>query len=131
MMQSEEEERDTAEVLSPGYFEMTSSKGCVKRMMVEYSDDEGQKQQWNESGYFLICFLPRGATDIRVTFSVVGGGQVYAVDRTQAKRPWVKQNGRYFLEEFRYAEPPDSKCAIRYELAGSSFHCYVHDVKPL
>merc|ERR1719375_2698064 len=72
----------------PGHIEMASvDYWCVKTMTVTYTDSNGIKRKWCQSGYHLNCFIPGGAQNIEVRFDVVGGAPVNQVDRGLPSMP--------------------------------------------
>merc|ERR1712079_675006 len=99
----------------PCLLEMVSGDyWCVKMMEVIYTDKKHNRKTWRQSGYEISCFIPAGATDIQVTFNIVGGAPVWQVDRSKPGLPWVLDDtGSYKVEKFNYARYPGH---IRYEV---------------
>jgi len=111
----------------PGHLEMTSKDyWCVKTMEVSYTDQEGERRNWRQSGYHVNCFVPGGARDIEVTFGVVGGAECKQVDRSKPDFPYIyDETGRMKLEKFTYERCPGN---VRYELRGPSLATFVSHV---
>jgi len=111
-----------AEVL----LEMSCDKLCVRTIHVTYTDSAGNQQHCSQSGYNVKMFLPASSTDVKVSFSVVGGGRICKVDREDPKAPWVRDaDGRSVPETFFY-----TSCAqhIQYFIRGPSLHSWVAQV---
>jgi len=100
---------------------------CVRTLIVAYKDEAGKTQKWTGSGYDVKCHIPAAATDVEVTFSVMGGRDVYQVDRRLPGSPWVKDaKGGYIREGFFYTTPP--ACA-QFEARGPSLNCFISRVR--
>lgn len=134
LSQSKEDSDSLDEILGsilkgglPGHLEMVSKDyWCVKTMDVTYIDQEGKRRTWRQSGYHVNCFIPGGAQDIEVTFSVVGGAECKQVDRTKSTFPYVyDETGHTKPEKFVYARCPGN---VRFELRGPSLAAFVSHV---
>mmetsp|Transcript_117842 Transcript_117842/g.328217 ORF Transcript_117842/g.328217 Transcript_117842/m.328217 type:complete len:223 (+) Transcript_117842:85-753(+) len=131
LTQSQEDSESLDEILGsilqgglPGHLEMISKDyWCVKTMEVSYTDQDGQRRTWRQSGYHINCFVPGGARDIEVTFSVVGGAEVRQVDRSKHDFPWVyDERGKTKPEKFTYVRCPGS---VQYEIRGPSLAAFI------
>lgn len=111
----------------PGHLEMMSDDyWCVRTMDVAYTDQDGEKQHWRQSGYNVNCFVPGGARDIEVIFDVVGGAPCHQVDRGNPDLPWVyDKEGRKQIDEFHYERCPQN---VRYKIRGPSLGAFVSHV---
>lgn len=99
---------------------------CVRRMNVSYVDSDGVRKKWTGSGYRVKCHLPPDAHDVEVTFSVVGGRNVYKVDRRLPSMPWVKDaDGQWPLERFVFPQCPQS---VKFTVCGPSLHSFISQV---
>lgn len=134
LSQSREDSESLDEILEsilkgglPGFLEMTSKDyWCVKTMEVSYTDQEGKRQIFRQSGYHVNCFVPGGARDVEVTFGVVGGAPSLAVDRAKPDLPWVyEDNGEQKLEKFEYKRCPSH---VKFEVQGPSLATFVAHV---
>jgi len=111
----------------PGHLEMVSGDyWSVKMMDVTYLDKKLKRRTWRQSGYQLGCFVPAGASDVEVTFTIAGGAPVWQADRSKPGLPWVlDDNGQYKAEKFKYAKCPGH---IRYEVCGTSLHAFISHI---
>mmetsp|Transcript_92992 Transcript_92992/g.266616 ORF Transcript_92992/g.266616 Transcript_92992/m.266616 type:complete len:809 (-) Transcript_92992:33-2459(-) len=108
-------------------FQMSCDKLCIRTIHVAYTDPDGQQQKKSESGYNCSILVPAASTDVRVSFSVVGGRRIYKVDRGQRHAPYVKDaQGSYMLEEFVYASKPPQH--VQYFITGTSLTSWVSEV---
>mmetsp|Transcript_3370 Transcript_3370/g.6726 ORF Transcript_3370/g.6726 Transcript_3370/m.6726 type:complete len:241 (-) Transcript_3370:172-894(-) len=134
LSQSQEDSESLDEILGsilqgglPGHLEMVSKDyWCVKTMDVVYTDQDGQRRKWRQSGYHINCFVPGGARDIEVTFRVVGGAEVRQVDRAKPNCPWVlDENGKTKQEKFVYKRCPGN---VQYDIRGPSLAAFISRV---
>eukprot|EP00413_Alexandrium_margalefii_P021471 CAMPEP_0204561466 /NCGR_PEP_ID=MMETSP0661-20131031/33198_1 /ASSEMBLY_ACC=CAM_ASM_000606 /TAXON_ID=109239 /ORGANISM="Alexandrium margalefi, Strain AMGDE01CS-322" /LENGTH=272 /DNA_ID=CAMNT_0051568877 /DNA_START=51 /DNA_END=867 /DNA_ORIENTATION=+ len=134
LTQSQEDSESLDEILGsilqgglPGHLEMVSKDyWCVKTMDVVYTDQEGHRRKWRQSGYHINCFVPGGARDIEVSFRVVGGAEVRQVDRSKRNCPWVHdERGKTRQEKFTYARCPSN---VRFEIRGASLGAFISRV---
>jgi len=134
LLQSEKDSQSLDETLSailhgglPGQLEVVSGDyWSVKMMDVVYTDKKQVRRTWRQSGYQINCFIPAGASDIEVTFHIVGGAPVWQVDRSKHELPWVlDKTGSYKPEKFKYEKCPGH---IRYEIRGTSLHAFISHI---
>lgn len=134
LLKSTDDSRSLDEILNsilrgglPGHLEMASiDYWCVKTMDVQYIDQEGERRTWRQSGYHINCFVPGGARDVEVTFSVVGGTRCMRVDRSKHDLPWVyDEMGRKTPEKFMYKRCPGN---VRFEISGPSLGAFISHV---
>jgi len=107
---------------------------CTRSMHVAYTTAAGSHKDWSGTGHNVRCHLPSTAQDVEVTFSVVGGGKVYKVDRRDQQMPWIEDaHGTPGcvplvprpVEKFVYATCPP--CML-YEMRGPSLGSYISRV---
>jgi len=134
LLQSQRDSQGLDETLSsilqgglPTHFEMVSGDyWCVKMMEVTYTDKKQNRRTWRQTGYQINCFVPAGATNIEVAFTIVGGAPVWQVDRSKPELPWILDDIGFFrAEKFNYAKCPGH---IRYEVCGTSLHAFVSHI---
>mmetsp|Transcript_86366 Transcript_86366/g.241691 ORF Transcript_86366/g.241691 Transcript_86366/m.241691 type:complete len:265 (+) Transcript_86366:88-882(+) len=134
LSQSQEDSESLDEMLGsilkgglPGHLELQSRDWwCVKTMNVAYTDQDGERKEWTQSGYHVNCYVPGGASDIEVTFGVVGGSECKRVDRSKTSCPYVYDDeGRSVPEKFTYERCPAN---VRYEIRGPSLGAFISKV---
>mmetsp|Transcript_70939 Transcript_70939/g.148405 ORF Transcript_70939/g.148405 Transcript_70939/m.148405 type:complete len:811 (+) Transcript_70939:72-2504(+) len=120
---SDIDERDSTQNL----LEMSSGDlSSLRTMYVSWIDDKGEPRQFSGSGYNVKCHLDESATNIEVTFSAVGGRNVFKVDRRNPKLPFIKDaNGRQPRERFAWSELPST---VIFELRGPPYAAYVASI---
>eukprot|EP00746_Dinoflagellata_sp_MGD_P135005 gnl/MRDRNA2_/MRDRNA2_68909_c0_seq1.p1 gnl/MRDRNA2_/MRDRNA2_68909_c0~~gnl/MRDRNA2_/MRDRNA2_68909_c0_seq1.p1 ORF type:complete len:251 (+),score=30.07 gnl/MRDRNA2_/MRDRNA2_68909_c0_seq1:56-754(+) len=105
----------------------SSDRLCIHKMKVRALHENGTMMHFHDSGYEVDHKLPVDIEWVEVTFSVMGGSRVYAVDRLAPGRPWVKGiAGDHKRECFKYEKPP-AGFGVRFTMKGTALHSYVSE----
>lgn len=98
---------------------------CIRKMKLKALHESGIMMHFRDSGYDLDHKMPADVDWVEVTFSVMGGSRVYAVDRSHPQLPWARgPAGDYKREYFKYQKPPVG-FGVRFTLKGMALHTYV------
>lgn len=109
----------------------TANASCVRRLIVEENPGYGWREKARTTGYTGSLVLSgRQSSSIRIRFDVVGGADVWAVDRALRAQPWVvvcaaSKPSMWKKESFFFDANnwPDKES---FELCGTSLHTYVY-----
>lgn len=109
----------------------TANASCVRRLIVEENPGYGWKEKARTIGYTGSLVLSgRQSSSIRIRFDVVGGADVWAVDRDLRAQPWVivcaANKPSVWKKESFFFDANNWPDKESFELCGTSLHTYVY-----